>query len=416
MKKKNKKNKNFKRFITTLFFTALIVLFILIYFVPNVGETFQKTRVATYDSIQIMDNLDCYVIRNETVFFSNQEGILKYNVDEGERVKKGIEVVKIHAQDIDPSTESKLEVINQRIERLKNGDNLFQNDINKIDELIQLDIDNLRTLQSEGNLAEARKIEEKIKRHMEKKNIIINNTGFKTSNIEALEQERNSLQNVINQSLISCRANYSGIISYYIDAYESELTTMNMYLLNKEEIEKIDGKVHDTTRNKTMAKEPIYKIVDSSVWYVAGWIGLDKVENYIKGNSIILNLPNGKTKGIIYDIIKDEEDALVLIKIKHYYPEFWKLRKINADIIVADYEGLKIDNDSIVEVDDQKGVYTVDISGDYKFKPIKIIGTDGKKTIVESGFYYVQTQNGLEKIKTLNLYDEVLRNAKKNVV
>ncbi len=400
----------------TLFFTALVVLFILIYFVPNVGETFHKTRVATYDNIQIMDNLDCYIIRDETVFFSEREGALKYSVDEGERVKRGSEVLKIHIEDIDPTTESKLEVINQRIDRLQSGENLFQNDITKIDELIQLNIDDLRLLKDESNIKEARKIEEKIQRYMDKKNIIINNTGLKNSNIEVLEQERNSLQNVINQSVISCRTNYSGIISYYIDAYENELTTMNMYLLDKQELEKIDGQVQDTARDKTMANEPIYKVVNSSVWFAAGWVELDKVENYIKGNSVSLNLPNGQTKGVIYDIIMDEEYALVLIKMNHYYPEFWKIRKINTDIIVADYEGLKIDNDSIVELDGQIGVYIVDINGDYNFKPIKIVGTDGNKTIVESGYYYTQTENGLDKVRTLNLYDEVLRNADKNTL
>lgn len=415
MNKKQKRKKRFKRFVITLFFAAVVVLFVLIYFVPNVGETLQKTRVATYDNIQIMDNMDCYIIRDETVFFSEEQGAVKYSVTEGERVKKGSEVVQVHIQDIDPTTESKLEVINQRIERLQNGENLFQNDITKIDELIQANINDLRELKEDGNIEGARKIEEKIKRYMDKKNIIINNTGLKNSNIEVLEEERNSLQKVINQSVISYRANYPGIISYCIDAYENELTPMNMYLLDKQELEKMDGAVQDTTREKTKTNEPIYKIVNSSVWYVAGWVTVDKVENYIQGNSVSLNLPDGQTKGIIYDIIMDEEFALVLIQMDHYYPEFWKNRKFNSDIIVADYEGLKIDNDSIAEVDEQKGVYVVDINGDYSFKPIKVIGTDGNKTIVESGYYYIQTEDGLDKVRTINLYDEVLRNASKNV-
>lgn len=406
---KNKKTKPFKKVIISLFITSLIVLFVLIYCIPNVGETFQKTRIATYDTIQIIDNLECYIIRDETVFFSNTEGTIKYIASEGERVRKSSEILRVHVHDIDPTAESKLEVLNQRIEKINNGESIFENDLNKIEEKIASYAEDIRKATDEGNISEIKEFEEKILRLTEKKNIIMNNTGLKNDNIEALEQERNHLQSTISQSIVTFKSSEPGVISYYIDGYETELTPANMYLLNKEELDKIEIEVQNTFREKTLSNEPLFKMIHSSVWYVAAWVDDDKIDNYIKGNTVYLNLPNGQTKGVIYDIIVDEEKNLVLIKMNHYYPDYWQIRKINTEIIVANYEGLKIDNDSIIEVDGRLGVYVVNIDGEYTFMPIKVIGTDGKRTIVENGFFYVQADMGSEKVKTIDLYDEILR-------
>ncbi len=407
-----KKQSKLKKVMITLFLVIVISLFFLIYFVPNIGDTFQKTRVVTYDSIQIMDHIECYIIRDETVAFSSVEGAIHYNISEGERVRKGTEILRVDMQKIDPSAENKLEVINQRIERINNGESIFENDIKKIEALIQMNIDEIRKSKDKGNLSQVRRIEEKIKRLIDKKNIILSNTGLKDNSMEALKQEKGQIENMLNQSVISYITGDSGRISYYIDGYESVFTPANMYLLNKDELENMDMTGQNTARVKTLPNEPLYKIICSSTWYIAAWVDENKADKYIKGNTVFFNFPNGQTKGYIYDIIKEDDGNLVLIEIDHYYPEYWKLRRIDTDIIVANYEGIKIDNDSIVEVEGQTGVFIVDINGNYVFRPVKIIGSDDKKTIVESGYYYVETEKGLEKVKTIDLYDEVLRNAK----
>ncbi len=410
-----KKQSKFKKLIISLFMVAVVSLFILIYFVPNVGETFQKTRVVTYDTIQVTDRIDCYIIRNEKVIFSNVEGTIDYNISEGERVKKDKEILRINQEKVDPDAENKLELINQRIERINNGESIFESDINRIEAQIQTNIDEIRTAKDKGDLSLVRKIEEKMRRLIDKKNIILSNTGLKDNSIEVLKEERGQLENMLNQSVFSYKTQDAGLISYYVDGYESELTPINMYLLDKSELEETSMTGQDTYREKTFPNEPLYKIINSPVWYVATWVDSNKIDKYIIGNTVYLNFANGQTKGLIYDIIKDDIGNLVIIEIGHYYPDYWKLRKVTTDIIVANYEGIKIDNDSIVEVDGQAGVYTVDINGKYVFEPIKIIGSDGKKTIVESGYYYNETEEGLKKVKTIDLYDEVLRNTKRKL-
>lgn len=412
MSKMRKKGIEIKRALWVLFVLVMGILFFLIYFVPNIGETFQKTTIAQYNTIQILDEAECYIVRDETVYYSGAEGSIKYLVDEGERIKKGSEVVKVNMGKIDESMQSQLEIINQKIEQADAGA-LFENDIEVIDDLIKKEVDLLVEKKEQGNLSETKSIQERIDMLTDKKNIIMNNTGIRSGNIDFLKEERNELQSVLDKSTVSYKNAEAGTVSYYIDGYEEFFSKDSMYLLNKESLDNEIIKVENTYRDYVLKGEPIYKIINSSTWYAVLWIDLDKADNYKKGNTIVLNFDNGQTQGVIYDIITEESNAIIIVEIDRYYEDLYKIRKSNVKLVVADYSGLEIFTDSIVEVEGQLGVYVVGIGGEYDFRPIKIVGSDNDKTIVVNAKFQIQTDDGIKDVKTITLYDEILREADK---
>jgi hypothetical protein len=48
-----------------------------------------------------------------------------------------------------------------------------------------------------------------------------------------------------------------------------------------------------------------------------------------------------------------------------------------------------------------------DKSGEYVFKPVKIITSDGEWSLVEVSYFY--TDDGATKVETVNIYDEILK-------
>ncbi|MFA5527862.1 MAG: HlyD family efflux transporter periplasmic adaptor subunit [Peptostreptococcales bacterium] len=412
MKKVRRKKINFKKIFWVLLVLVIGVLFFLIYFVPNIGETFQKTTIARYNTIQILDEADCYIVRDETVYYSGAEGSIKYLADEGQKIKKGSDIVRVNLEKVDESVNSKLEIINQKIEQADAG-TFFENDLEVIDDLIKKEVDLLIKKKEEGNLSETKSIQERIKMLTDKKNIIINNTGIKSGNINFLKEERQELQSVLDRATVSYKNEKAGVVSYYVDGYEEVFTHDKMYLLNKESLDKENIQAENTERDYVFKGEPLFKVINSSTWYAVLWVDLDKIDNYKKGNKIVLNFENGQTQGIVYDIIIEKNNAMILVEINRMVEDLSKIRRGHVDLIVADYSGLEIYTDSIVDVNGQLGVYVVNIGGEYSFRPIKIIGSDKDKTIVVNAKFQVQTENGVEDIKTITLYDEILRNAEK---
>lgn len=73
-------------------------------------------------------------------------------------------------------------------------------------------------------------------------------------------------------------------------------------------------------------------------------------------------------------------------------------------------------NSSIIEKEGVKGVYTLDVNGIPDFKPVKVLTSNEQYSILYDGFFEQKSeeaQDEVERIKTINLYDEIVMNGDK---
>jgi len=206
--------------------------------------------------------------------------------------------------------------------------------------------------------------------------------------------------------LADCVSEFNGVTSYYIDGYENYFTPDSMRGLKYDAVSGLHPSPVNVVRSDTLEGEPLYKICDSKKWYVVCWIGAANISKYVKGKSVTLNLPLGDLKATIDDIIQDGDKWLIIMSTDRYYEDFAKARAVQAEVVPANYDGLVIRNMSITVSDGVVGVYIKAKNGDFVFKPIKVITTDGQNSLVEASYYY---DNG-DKVSTVNIYDEILIN------
>ncbi len=292
--------------------TLVMMLFIWIYILPNVSEAFKKTDIIDYGGIQVKDEITCYFVRSEIVYYANNSGQIQYFATEGDQLRKASKVLDI-------SSEASSYLVDQR-----------------------------------------------------------------------------------------------GMLSYYIDGQESYFKPETMRDLKKDAVNNLKIEVKNTIRDNAVIGEPIYKIVNSDSWYAITWIKKESIIKYQKGKAITLKLNKGSIIGSIEDIIKSDGDFMVILKFNHYNSEMAQIRKIKTEIITADYKGLIISNKSIRTIGDKTGVYIKDVSGNFVFKPIRIITSDGVYSLVESAFYYETSGDISQRVETVDIYDEVLKNGKPN--
>ena len=389
-----------------LFFFTLVILFVIIYVFPNVTGALKKTEIIQYGSIQVTDHVTAYLVRNETVFFANKSGSIHYNVKEGEMVRKGVKILDI-TSGVQDEVESQYGKITDRISRFNGGESIFSDDLKQI----KVQIAKLETKQSEalseGEIEQAERFGQQIERLNQKRDYIQATDSAAKEEITQHNQTINSTAGVIPQDYIS---RTSGVISYYIDGYESEFTPENMTLLSRDKVEGLSIEVQNLAREITQTKEPLYKIVDNKFWYAVFWVAPENIMKYEKGKTATINLPLGPVEGKIYDIVDAGDEFLVILEFNRYYEEFAQIRKIEADVVTSDYKGLTIKNESITTKDGQPGVYVKDKSGQYVFTPVKIITSDGEWSLAEVSYFY--TDNGATKVDTVNIYDEILKNPK----
>lgn len=384
------------------FLAALIILFLIIYAFPNVTGALKKTEIIEYGGIQVVDQVTAYFVRDEMVYLANKTGSINYYVEEGEQVRKGVKILDL-ALGKAGDQESSYKKIVDRIERFNGGESLFSDDIKRINTQIKKIKNKKETATAEGDKELAAKYESQITRLQKKKEYI------KATDKSAKEEILSQQSAIAGTGMVPDQyiSQTNGVVSYYIDGYESEFTPENMALLTKDKVEKLTFDVQNLARKNTLTNEPLFKLVDNKEWYAVFWVEPQNIVKYQKNKTAYLNLPLGQVEGTIYDIIDDNGEWLVILKFNRYYDEFAKLRKIDTEVVTSDYKGLTIRNESITTKGGQPGVYVKDKSGQYVFKPVKIITSDGEWSLVEVSYFY--SKDGSEKVETVNTYDEILK-------
>ena len=97
-----KKKKKFpRRLIIPLYLLIIVLLIVIVYALPTVTGALKQTMVVEYGDLKISEKATCYIIKNETLYFANGEGRLKYVFDEGALVRGGSEVLYIEPSEVD---------------------------------------------------------------------------------------------------------------------------------------------------------------------------------------------------------------------------------------------------------------------------------------------------------------------------
>jgi putative membrane fusion protein len=394
--------KKFKRWIGLIFITTVVVLFIIIDALPNLSGAMQKTDIIEYGGIQETDRVTAYIIRDESVYLANKTGALSYYAMEGEQVRKGVKILDIHPGDV-ISGDGTYAKIMDRIQRFNGGESIFSDDIKRINAHIKV-----LTKQKNDALAEKENArEESLENQINRLNVKKQYIQASDSKVRSEIVKENAVIGGYGMKPDQYISQKNGIISYYVDGYESEFTPENMTLLTRDKLQNLNVEAFNLARETTLANEPLFKLVNHNEWYAAFWVASENIVKYEKGKVAYLNLPLGQVEGKIHDIIDENGEWLVILKFNRYYEDFAKIRKIDTEVITSDNKGLTVKNESITTVDGEPGVYVKSKSGDFIFTPVKIITSDGEWCLVEVSYFY--KDNGETRVSTVNIYDEILK-------
>lgn len=204
----------------------------------------------------------------------------------------------------------------------------------------------------------------------------------------------------------------TGVVSYYIDGYESYFTPENINNLEVAKLQEMDIIPENTSRIKAERAEPLYKLILDDVWYIVVLVQENNIDKYTLDSKVTIEFEEGFVDGYTTALIQQEEGWLAVVKTDRYYKNFASVRQAPVTVVTEDYQGLIVPNTAIAEEDGKQGVFVKDLTGDYHFTRVKVITTDGNYSLVHSTYFYEPDNEGSQiKISTVEIYDEILRNA-----
>ena len=355
MDRKKNKNRKVVRMTKRIQINSALIIFgiILLYVVMSVILSLRKEPITTYkvNASNINNNIICdgIALRQEKEISSDKSGYVCYFVRDGDKVSKNAAVCTVD------ETGSLI----QSVEKKDADDAKFSSS----DYLeIRSTIDTFKTSYSDTEFYQVynfrNTIESKV---MEMANQLI-------------MKEYSAQGSTAKTTVRNMTAPESGIITYFTDGYEK---------LTPETLQESDFDKTKYTRKSLKSGEivesgsTIYKLISSESWSVCCYITIDQANTLADENSLIYSINNSDAEiSSKYDMIRTENGYILVLPLEKYMIDYVDERFLSVEIILDQYEGLKVPNSAIIE----KQVY--------KF-PIEYLTAGGDETA--SNKLYVQS-------------------------
>ena len=388
---------------------SLVIVGVILFFsVKFTLATFFKENLTyglSYDQLNVERHYDSILFRNETIVYSNSSGNIKYFVAEGEKVKKGQKIAELYFND-------QLDSQNNPIAEVSEEKELVASEIIEVNiEEINTSLDTLLEASiaaiEEGDYLKASQLKADLILRMEKRDRLVANKSLVNNKSSFSQQFVGTGELGVGESL-SLYSPYAGVITFNVDNLEEEFTIEEIYNIDYSSVMNQGVGLSSLSDNVIYKNSPVYKLVEPSTWFMVSIIGKEEINSYEADKVVTVQIGEESIKGIIADVFESGEQGALVIKFTEQFPGFYKLRKVDVNVVRENYQGLKVKKDSIITKDGQNGVLILGVDNTATFVPIKVIGYNEEDVVVADEFFYIGTGDEKERVRTLDRFNEVI--------
>lgn len=409
----------FKRILIAVL--SILAVVYVVYLLVSSNFDMYPTENAVQVTVNDTIHSNGFIIRDETVIENSSSGVLSYSLSDGEAVKSSGEIAKIYSTDSDAAAQSKADILEEKVNSLKNLQNVNAGNTTGID-TINNDINN--SIVSFYNLVNNNDIT-KIGSNINSLITSINRqqvfTG-KADNFDAeiaeLESQISTLRNTSGKSIGTISAPKAGYFSAHCDGYENSIKFTDIDKIKLNDLENI--------KSSDISSSVAGKVVNDVEWYIACKVTADEATelNLWDGDATVL-FSNASSETIpasverVYQETKDS-DGLLILKCNYMNSELIDTRNEPIEIGLGTYSGLRISkkaiHDDIVtktttdengnkhtEEKKVQGVYVL-YGSEMNFKQISILYAEDDYVICDTNPDSDVLFNG----ETVSLYDKVI--------
>ncbi len=206
------------------------------------------------------------------------------------------------------------------------------------------------------------------------------------------------------------RAEWTGVVSYYVDGHEADLTPETMATIPRETVESWYPSAEDgTPASQPGTSSGKVKLVSEEEWFLLYWTEEADAKNYLTGSTVSVTFADGTTIPMtVKSVGADTEGVRIILRSTRYYGAMQKDRMTDVSVVTHDQTGLLIRNTCIGYADNMEGVWVKQVSGEFRFVPVNVLSTDGTYSVVSEGSYIRRTtEGGTARQTTINAYDEI---------
>lgn len=394
--------------LSTKFITALLLLAVIAYFgvqgyryVTDPETTAIVYRYRSEQAIAVRG----YVVREEQVVDCT-ETLLELTHAEGEHIGAGDTIATVYRSAEALRATQELEALRAQKEQLEYARSAA-NDTEtalKLDSEIRDQILSVRAAYEAGSFSALDALSDRLKTTVLKREYAYNGSEELGARLEELNAQIREAS-AASGGTTRVTASVSGTYSAVADGYEGVLTPESLADMTPSGLAAVSPQSVSST---------VGKIVSGSKWYFAASVSEADAAKLRTGQRLTLRMASGVDFDLPVTLTRVSEaengNCLVVTESGKYLAYVTLLREQNAEIVIDEYEGLRIPKNALrVNGDGVSGVYCL-IGRTAYFKPVNIIYQGGEYCLVEPGRIEAATESQ-KSLLTLRTNDEVIISA-----
>lgn len=413
----------FKRILISILVVALVAYVGFLFINANFGSSIETEVVVKVSDPDVI-NADCFIVRDESYLYNNSDGVLSFNVNDGDNVSVGQTIADVYSNENDAVYIRRIKEIDEEIDNLKTLSNSNFKDsvgLDSVNNLINDSIIDLLDYSNKCDYTDSKKAIDKSLYYINQRQIVTGQSkGFKAK-ISQLESEKQSLINSCSDSIGYVKTDKAGYYVSEADGYEKSLKYNKVKDLTVKDLKKV--------KKSKVSNNVVGKVISNPVWYVVCQIDKDEAiklsKMYGSDEKVKVTLPFVSKESIesrIYSINQDSKNsgAVLVLACDYMNQDIAGIRQENVNISTLNYSGLKVSKralheDYVTKTVEKKNGETVEkrkkVQGVYVlygselvFKEISIVYSTNQYVLCnptpEEGVLF----NG----KTVQLYDQVV--------
>ena len=230
-------------------------------------------------SIAVERDVDVVLVRDETVYNANNYASASFFVSEGEKVSKGTSIAQVYKWGFNEKLLTDLIDVQQKIQNKQENEiwaDTVNADLNDYNSKISNTISEIAQVIQGKSDADLVTLERKLKELSEQKQTFLRKNVQANDELNALyAQEQQYLERLTNWRE-EITAEGAGVISFYLDGLETQLTPYNLETLTRKDIENAKKGVVTNTTSADTATKPLYRVINNFKWYCLIMVGSDK--------------------------------------------------------------------------------------------------------------------------------------------
>jgi len=372
--------------VTGRFFVFLLALLVIAFLIlrPRLFPGSKETVIMMANADQ-RQTVDCVIIRDESVTLAESTARVEYISPENSLVTADTTVANLYATGYSESLLNSLETTRKKIQDYHKQllANIVDSQLQELDQRVNrkaIEFKNLITRQTIGNL---KTVASQLETEMVRRQEYLRQNKRGDSKLTKLYDEENTRLSSIQSWRTVSNADRDGVVSFYIDGYETDLTPDSLNALSIAQVRQVlAGERLENTRQTL--NNGIYRIVNQNRWYVAvlysgnTWTPMVGQDNYYIQMEGFDDLSYTAS---VYSVQKENDSTLAVFEVRDPIGPLIYRRTGKAQFSIT-LTGLSVRVEALYNENGQMGVWVYDVPGG-TFVPVEVLSTDGTIAMIQ---------------------------------